>query len=161
MILAGDEFGQTQQGNNNAYCQDNDLTWLNWDNADQGLIAAATAALALRQKLDGFIDTSFGNAEMSDGKAIRWLHPEGREMSEVDWHDGGLRIFAKRVVISGGADVLLILNAGDAAEFSLPGGDWAQQLDTSAIDPAASATLSGTIQVDWQSVLVLAQGGPA
>jgi isoamylase len=57
--------------------------------------------------------------------------------------------------------VLLILNAGDAAEFSLPGGDWAQQLDTSAIDPAASATLCGTIQVDWQSVLVLTQGGPA
>jgi glycogen operon protein len=161
MILAGDEFGQTQQGNNNAYCQDNDLTWLDWDNADQTLIASATAALALRQKLDGFIDTSFGNAELSDGKAIRWLHAEGREMSEDDWHDGGLRIFAKRVVMSGGADVMLILNAGDAAEFALPEGDWAQQLDTSASDPAAQLTVSGTIEAPWQSVLVLTQGGPA
>lgn len=157
MILAGDEFGQTQDGNNNAYCQDNEITWLNWEKADDSLTRSAAAAIALRRDLEGFVDTNFGNADLSDGKATRWHHPEGREMTEDDWHDGGLRCLAKRITTASDCDILMIFNAGDPAEFTLPDGEWVQRLDTSADDPAADATHEGTLTVDWQSVVVLTQ----
>ncbi len=157
MLLAGDEFGQTQAGNNNAYCQDNEIAWLDWENADKSLTRSAIATIALRNELTGFVDTNFGNADISDGKATRWHHPEGRAMSEDDWHDGGLRCFAKRITTAADCDILMIFNAGDPADFTLTEGDWIQRLDTSAKDPAAITTHAGSITVDWQSVVVLTQ----
>ncbi len=59
MLTAGDEFGRTQRGNNNAYCQDNALTWLDWSKADEELIDTTTARLAaMRQRFSCFMDTS-------------------------------------------------------------------------------------------------------
>lgn len=89
MITAGDEFGRTQRGNNNAYAQDNEISWLDWETADQGLIDFFARLVALRrthpalhadQFLKGRADHE---AEIPDAV---WLRPNGEPMRDVDWH---------------------------------------------------------------------------
>ncbi|MBO3762017.1 glycogen debranching protein GlgX [Ciceribacter sp. L1K22] len=81
MLTAGDEFGRTQHGNNNAYCQDNEMTWLDWQHADQSLIDHTAFLSALRKRFDVFAGTDFfsGNAD------VEWLTAEGTAMSVADW----------------------------------------------------------------------------
>ncbi|MCB5200754.1 glycogen debranching protein GlgX [Loktanella sp. TSTF-M6] len=157
MILAGDEMGQTQQGNNNAYCQDNELTWIDWENADATLIDATARAFAWRRALDGFVDPKFGTSDPSSGKRTLWYHPEGREMAEDDWSDGGLRAFAKRIMGLDHGDVFIILNAGEDVTFALPEGAWTKQLDSN--DDIVPAQVSGDIVVNQQTVVVLTRDG--
>ncbi len=98
MMLAGDERWHTQQGNNNAYCQDNDISWLSWD-----LDATATEMveftrqlIALRQEQPVLARKNFlmGQAlEEGQPKDVIWWNPEGREMSEADWDAGFTRCF--------------------------------------------------------------------
>ncbi|SEN17913.1 glycogen operon protein [Loktanella fryxellensis] len=161
MILAGDEFGQSQDGNNNAYCQDNDIAWLDWDAADDSLIRSFSATTALRRDLGHIIDPKFARGDDADDRTTAWVHPTGRDMEEGDWHDGGLRCFAKRITTPGDREVMMIFNAGDAAEFTLPEGEWTKVLDTSADDPATQDAVADTLNVDWQSVVVLTQATKA
>ncbi|WP_371158096.1 glycogen debranching protein GlgX [Jannaschia sp. 2305UL9-9] len=156
MLLAGDEFGQSQQGNNNAYCQDNEIAWLDWDNAREDLTEAVAAIVGLRHALPELITPRFVRADVDgDVHAARWLHPEGREMTEGDWADAGLACMAKLVRMDGGGQVLILLNAGDACTFALPEGEWHLRLDTALADVACDAVVTGPRQVDWQSVQVL------
>ncbi len=156
MLLAGDEFGQSQQGNNNAYCQDTEIAWLDWDNAREDLVQAVAAMVGLRRSLDGLISPRFVRDD-AEGQvhAASWLHPEGREMSEDDWNDEGLFCMAKMVEMEGGATVLILLNAGDDATFALPEGDWHLRLDTAREDVGCDETVSGDRPIGWQSVQVL------
>ncbi len=90
-FLAGDEMGNTQSGNNNAYCQDNKISWLNWDlsKADQALLEFTSKIIKIRSesRLFGHLalsDDCIGRCENSD--LVRWYHPDGYVMSESDWH---------------------------------------------------------------------------
>jgi len=90
MMLGGDELGHTQHGNNNAYCQDNALSWLDWElDADQQAFLEFTCGLiALRRRHPVFSRRRFlqGNSVTADGtREIVWLNPEGREMTEPEW----------------------------------------------------------------------------
>ncbi len=156
MLLAGDEFGQSQGGNNNAYCQDTEIAWLDWDNAREDLIAAVASIVGLRRALDGLISPRFERAD-NDGTfhGVTWLHPEGREMTEDDWADDGLFCMAKEVDFAEGDKVIILLNAGDDATFTLPEGDWHLRLDTARDEVACDETVSGRRAVAWQSVQVL------
>lgn len=91
MLVAGDEFGRTQGGNNNAYCQDNEISWLNWENADKSLHNFTQKLIALRQKHQVFSRRRWfeGYAIKASGlHDIAWFLPEGTEMSEENWaHD--------------------------------------------------------------------------
>lgn len=93
MLLAGDEFGHSQRGNNNAYAQDNEIAWLDWDRLDSrdSLLGDVRTLLALRRDeplLRGEKHTH-GNVEVRPGwPDIAWLSPAGRNMTEADWHDG-------------------------------------------------------------------------
>ncbi|MCW2780407.1 MAG: glgX 2 [Marmoricola sp.] len=97
MITAGDERGRTQGGNNNSYCQDNDLSWLDWrpDDAWFDLYDATRTALRIRREHPALRQRHWfeGRPTVSGGpKDLAWIHPEGREMSGDDWHDAGLRV---------------------------------------------------------------------
>ncbi len=95
MITAGDERGRTQRGNNNPYCQDNDISWIDWraDGAWLDVYEVTRAALRLRREHPALRQRHWfeGRPTMVDGpKDLAWLHPAGREMTSDDWHDAGL-----------------------------------------------------------------------
>ena len=132
MLLAGDELGHTQQGNNNAYCQDNDITWLAWDGADaQSLSAYVARLLALRREAPALRHAQWWP---SDSPRIRWLRPDGEPMASADWDAGT----ALAVLFADGEDDphawLVMVNAGAApVPFTLPPGGWQRRLSS---DPA-------------------------
>ena len=131
MLLGGDELSHTQQGNNNAYCQDNELSWLDW--AARGapwrdLRGFVRRATALRRSL-GFItqDNFFtGVADARGDKDVRWLAPEGGEFPARSWHDG--TVCGLGILLTDTASeqpererLLLLLNSGEEAlAFQLP-----------------------------------------
>ncbi len=152
MILAGDEFGQTQGGNNNTYAQDNDIAWLDWAAADDRLIQAMAALSALRRDL-ALADARFALDEADDGEgpAVSWWHGAGR-MGDGDWEtEGPLGLRYHR---EDAGDVLIVLNPGDDADFTLPEGAWQRRIDT-AQDPVTCDTQDeGQVTLGWQSVVV-------
>jgi isoamylase len=159
LILAGDEFGQSQGGNNNGYAQDNETTWLNWEGANLRLQSSVARALALRGRIEGLIDPRFGTDEdRPDQNQITWYHPAGHEMQAPDWQDSGLMIFAKRIRTAAGEDLLIVLNAGDDAAFTLPEGSWVQSYDSSATEDSPDEARSGQVDIAWQSVSLWQRG---
>jgi len=97
MITAGDERGRTQRGNNNAYCQDNEISWVDWrpDDAWLDVYEVVKAALRLRREHPALRQRHWfeGRPAIHGGpKDLAWLHPSGREMTPEDWHDPELRI---------------------------------------------------------------------
>ncbi len=96
MITAGDERGRTQRGNNNAYCQDNEISWVDWraDDAWLDVYEVTKAALRLRREHPALRQRHWfeGRPTMTGGpKDLAWIHPSGREMTADDWHDPALR----------------------------------------------------------------------
>jgi glycogen operon protein len=96
MLLAGDEFGHTQQGNNNAYCQDTPLAWLNWNlsNEQRELLEFTRGVMNLRKSHPVFRRRHFFQGRPIHGadiKDIYWFKPDGHEMSDADWHAGQTR----------------------------------------------------------------------
>ncbi len=90
MVLGGDELGRSQRGNNNAYCQDNELSWLDWelDAAGEAFLEFTCRLIALRRRHPVFSRRHFlqGDAATADGlREILWLSPDGREMAAADW----------------------------------------------------------------------------
>jgi glycogen operon protein len=140
MFLAGDEIGRTQRGNNNAYCHDSELSWLDWElDADAlALLAFTRQVIALRGKHPLFRRRTYLKPEDT-----AWLAPEGREMTEADWKLAYARCFGMLMIGHKLAerdgygnpiideDLLLLLNAHhEPIEFTLPGEGWVLQLDT-------------------------------
>ena len=158
MMLAGDEFGRTQQGNNNAYCQDNEISWLNWDLTEKGknLIALVQKLTELRHKYpilrrNRFLTGAYD--EELDVKDLAWINASGAEMRDEDWTDERMRCFG--MLMDGRArptglrqrgteaTMLMVLNAHhDLVEFELPvcqGGDtWTLVLDTNVSSNVSS-----------------------
>jgi isoamylase len=139
MILHGDELGRTQQGNNNTYAQDSELSWIHWDEADQPLIEFTAAVVRLRKehptfRRSRFFDGHPGKRGEGDPLAdIVWLNADGQEMRAEDWNEsrsGTVSMFLNGQGIrerdSRGREVtdvnfLLLFNAdGEDVEFTLP-----------------------------------------
>jgi isoamylase len=179
MLLAGDEFGRTQKGNNNAYCQDNEINWVDWEGIKeewQSLIAFTSKLLRLRNSLPILRRGRFLTAEYNPGlevKDVTWINASGKEMQTSDWGDGKMRCFGMlidgRAQTSGikrrASDVtlLIVLNGYyDSVKFTLPefvGGDqWLTFIYTN--DPErseASALKTGDkYEVAGRSLLLLA-----
>ncbi|MDN5569317.1 MAG: glycogen debranching enzyme GlgX, partial [Paracoccus sp. (in: a-proteobacteria)] len=159
MILAGDEIGNFQGGNNNAYCQDNDISWLDWENGRQDVQVAVQALTAFRTR------TCLAQARFAvapdqphpDHPITCWLHPRGDVMTQDDWSVDHLQCMGMLVKGTGPDHVLIVVNAGDDAEFALPDGDWHLQIDTARPEVACDEQLSGVIDVPWQSVLAFSR----
>ncbi|MAN46385.1 MAG: glycogen debranching enzyme, partial [Hyphomonas sp.] len=156
MILAGDEFGNSQGGNNNAYCQDNEISWLDWSKARPELIEAVSVLSKLRRET-GLSRARFGVAQNDgpdDNPVLAWLHPQGRAMEDADWRDAELRCFGLKIVSARDPELLIVLNAGDDCQFQLPNGEWTRRLDTTGDDLKGTTVAAGSVTVPWQGGLV-------
>ena len=155
MILSGDEFGQTQGGNNNAYCQDNETTWLAWDKADQDLISAVSVLMSFRKE-NGFSLASFAQGEGAADEApvAQWHHPRGGAMTDEDWQAESLSCVMLELIRPGQSSLLICLNAADRITAALPEGAWVKRIDTSLSPVRVEEEAEGTIDLDWQSVVV-------
>lgn len=93
MLLGGDELSRTQQGNNNAYCQDNELSWFNWnlDEREAGFLNFVKELIAFRKAHPIFRRSNFLTGGGETWRDVVWIHPDGREMQHDDWHDSNLR----------------------------------------------------------------------
>ena len=180
MILAGDEFGRTQGGNNNAYCQDGEISWLNWDLQDKGkaLVQFTQKLTALRHKYPILRHSRFLTGEVNEEtgvKAITWINAGGGEFTREGWEDGSVRCFGMLMdgraqstgVVKRGLDatMLLILNSGDGvASFQLPeapdGIGWQLLIDTAAPDAQkASFKFGDAYEVPGRSLLLFVMEG--
>ena len=142
ILLAGDEMGRTQQGNNNAYCHDSELSWVDWQlDADAKALLEFVARLARLRKSHAL----FRRRTYPRPEDTSWLAPDGREMTEQDWRLPfarcvGMLMVGRRLAERDERgepmiddDLLLLLNAHhDAIEFKLPEGAWTVLLDTAA-----------------------------
>jgi isoamylase len=152
MILAGDAMGHTQQGNNNAYCQDNEISWIDWSNAQnhEHLVALVHQLIELRREHPVFRRRNFFQGRAIKGvgiKDILWLRPDGREMTDEQWNQENARTLG--VFLSGSSvdevdergqaltdeNFLVILNAHhEQLPFTLPtvssGMAWTTLIDT-------------------------------
>lgn len=94
MLLGGDEIGRTQSGNNNAYCQDNEISWYDWEHVDKNLLEFTRHLIALRQKHPIFRRRNWFRGQAIhgiDAPDIRWFTPEGKEMQEEHWGESSAR----------------------------------------------------------------------
>jgi glycogen operon protein len=100
MLLAGDELGHSQSGNNNAYCQDNPLTWLDWSAAQPGLADCVARLTALRRRHVALRPERWlsGRPDARGWRDVVWLRPEGRELHGADWSDTSQRAIAVRLI---------------------------------------------------------------
>jgi isoamylase len=179
MLLHGDELGRTQDGNNNTYAQDSEISWVHWDRADQPLVEFTAAVSRLRHSHPTFRRKRFftgTTVRTGDGERLNdivWLHPEGRPMEEADWDSGSKTIgmYLNGHGIAGLDDrgntitddhFLLYFNAGDPLEVVLPPDEYADAWDV-VIDTAGTADGSDTckagtsIRLESRSVVVLRQ----
>jgi glycogen operon protein len=154
MLLAGDELGRTQQGNNNAYCQDNELSWVDWEHVDEDILAFLCQLTDLRRSHAVFRRHRFFQGRPIHGTDIgdiAWFRPDGSLMSDDDWHAS----YAKTLGVFLNGDALpwndprghpvrsgsffMIFNAhSETIEFTLPGEQWGKEwgyvLDTARRD---------------------------
>ena len=116
MLLAGDEFGNTQYGNNNAYCQDNEITWLKWANFNEELFELTKQTIALRKQIG-----SLNRDQWWSGENVQWLNIAGEPMTVEDWQNRETK--ALQIVLDN--RWLLLINAKSKSQaFCLPVGEW-------------------------------------
>ena len=138
MLLAGDELGRSQQGNNNAYCQDNALNWLNWENIDEDLLEFTRAIIRLRTEEPLLRPDRYRHAlPDADGQYLCWLGATGEILTETQWRDPGLHCFAcctgqRNADGEAGTAVVLLFNGSrQDQKFTLPGDtEWRRYVDT-------------------------------
>ncbi len=181
MMLAGDEFGRTQNGNNNAYCQDDEISWFNWDLHAKGehLIGFVKQLTGLRHRFPILRRNRFYTGAYNEAlgvKDLTWINANGHEMEDEHWGDSNMRCFGMLmdgraqatgiVKLGGDATMLLVVNgSADLVEFCLPesfGSDeWALLIDTNLEENDASGTFkTGEVyQVTGRSVLLFALKG--
>ena len=152
MLSHGDEYARSQCGNNNSYCQDNDLSWVNWklDPPARELAEFVRKVLEIRRQNPVFRRESHFRGEVFNGggvKDVTWVRPDGREMTDSDWRNPHIRVLG--MLIHGGAadetdtdgqpftgdTLLLLLNGGDRTRhFTLPllpaPGNWNEEVNT-------------------------------
>jgi isoamylase len=154
MLRAGDELDQTQQGNNNVYCQDNALSWIDWQSADQDLLAFTRKVIELRNRWP-----QIGPDAWPPDAQIAWLGASAQGLSTDDWHDPNHKLLAvliKSPTDTGGA-VWMAFNAGQRSEhFHLPPGNWTLLLDSALRDHGVDhGLICGQTTVLPHSMLVL------
>jgi glycogen operon protein len=186
MLSHGDEFGRTQRGNNNAYCQDSELSWVDWELAEEqrDLLDFTRQLIALRRAHPIFRRRRFfrGGRSADGGPGdLTWLRPDGREMSQSDWSRGDAHALA--VHLNGEAisepdahgeaivddSFLLLLNAHwEHVVFRLPpveyGASWSVLVDTAeprrAAEPEPPGHTSGeAVKLEARSALLLIRVG--
>ena len=171
MLLAGDEQGRTQGGNNNAYCQDNPTSWIDWAAMDHALCEFAARLIELRRAHPALRRVVWfdGSPSPLGERDITWLWRDGREMTPEQWEDAANRCFGFTLGRDDAqeAALLVLINAGgQEVAFTLPaapGGVWELRLDTSRPDPppASAAIAAASASVPARGLLILSSAGAA
>ncbi|WP_144721898.1 glycogen debranching protein GlgX [Agrococcus jejuensis] len=149
MILGGDELGRTQGGNNNAYCQDNEISWFDWDAVDQDLLAFTSELIALRAAHPALRPSWFRQAPGDDAvDTVDVLRSDAQGFDDADWDNADARSIAFVLTAPGGDAFALLLNAAEnAVDFTLPdapGEAWQLASSSDAeqgIEPGASTAI--------------------
>jgi glycogen operon protein len=181
MLLHGDEVGRTQSGNNNAYCQDNELAWQSWNigETEEERLAFATRLIAFRKKHPVLRRRLFFQGRPVRGTGTRdiiWYSPHGEELTDADWQDGGTCVLSfvlageaadlidERGAQTTGDTMLVLLNASpDAVTMALPrhpdGRGWFLGFDTARpAEPEGRPVVEGTsYDLEGRSMAVLVQ----
>ena len=177
MLLGGDEIGRTQHGNNNAYCQDNELSWFNWDVGETGqdLYNFVRDLIGVMQDNPILRRRAFFTGEPHPGmqtKDVTWIRPDGAEMTEPDWTDPELHtigmlllgVATDEVDVRGrsyaGDSLFLMLNAGTRSRsYTLPrmelAGQWEEVLNTAQPGPWSRIVRTEAVSLNAHSTLLL------
>ncbi|MGF1563254.1 MAG: glycogen debranching protein GlgX [Geminicoccaceae bacterium] len=166
MLLGGDEFGRSQQGNNNAYCQDNETTWFDWTSTDDALMRFTQNVIALRQRNGLLRQPRYLHGRKRDhvdAKDVTWLTAEGKEKTDAQWQEVWVRCIGMALADDHGRQVMVIMNAHhDVVEFHLPNkpiARWKLVLDTMREDglPSGQAVIEagGMLAMPGRSLRVL------
>jgi len=175
MLLGGDELGRTQRGNNNAWCQDNELSWFDWEHGDRELTGFVQRLIRLRASHPVFRRTSFLTGRETRGSGLPdvwWFRPDGRRMTRRDWQRPDVRVLG--VFLNGleipsrtehgeevvDASFLLLFNAQlEPVTFTLPtrrfGTRWGLELATGEVTPGDGYAARGAVTVPGLSLTVL------
>src|SRR5437763_3552476 len=174
MLVGGDEFGRTQGGNNNAWCQDNEISWFDWEGADVGLMEFVKRVIELRQRHPVFRREAFLTGREVRGSGLPdvwWFRPDGRRMTQKDWNREDARALG---CFLNGAEIpshaptgeesvddsfLLLFNAHfESVPFTLPtrrfGARWAFELATGE-GPEGTIPARAEVRVEDRSLIVL------
>ena len=160
MLTAGDEFGRTQRGNNNAYCQDNEISWMDWSLAQdcasiefvRSLVRLRSADRAFRRErfFQGLTDSRTGC------KDVCWVLHDGTEISPDQWSDPDLASFGAAIAGATGNWYLLLFNpTTEARRFALPEPDWHILVDTWSARAPATAAVRESVAVREHSLVLL------
>jgi glycogen operon protein len=173
MLLAGDEFGRTQHGNNNAYCQDNELSWVDWSAAQspqgESLIRFVSRVVHLRHRFPALQSDRFPvGEELAAGiQDIAWFDETGQPLSSEAWQNPEARALAVRRASLDAAGkpecVLMFVNAGtDPIDFRFPPprDNWYRVLDTAADGNTTQQVHEDTVTVQGHSVIVFCSKDP-
>jgi len=178
MMVAGDEFGRTQKGNNNAYCQDNEISWIDWKSTDQQLLEFTKKLLALRKSHPVFSRRRWFQGRPIKGlgvEDIAWFLPDGTEMTEEHWKNDfakslavflngkGLQMVGPKGEQINDDHFYLIFNAhSEPLEYKLPSAkyceNWTKILDTADTgigEDHRSYGAEGLVKVDGRSIILL------
>lgn len=165
MLLAGDELGNSQGGNNNAYCQDNEIGWVNWDDADPEFLAFSRQIIAFRKASPILRQKRFLHSQqrMVDGKPdVFWRRADGAAMTDDDWACSKLRFLGVEMRMARGTPsyeprlgaIYLLFNSGEKTRATLPdtppGYRWHRVFDTAGMSAAARA---GAVSVEADCVV--------
>ncbi len=169
MMLAGDELSNSQGGNNNAYCQDNDIGWVNWPEKDDPFFTFCQQAIAFRKMHPILRQRRFlhSRARLIDGEPdLFWRRVDGGAMRQSDWDDPDLKVLVAEMRMASGTPeyvqregaLLIVLNSGDAVDITPPrvtdGLCWVRRFDTSQDDAIA---VTPGMSVTANSVTVFSQ----
>jgi glycogen operon protein len=154
MLLGGDELGRTQQGNNNAWCQDNELSWYDWERIDEELLSFVRRVIALRRSEPVFRRRDFLVGEGAELPDVVWFRPDGKEMGDEDWDARTLGVFLNGEEIpthdregnpiEGGSFLILFNAHHEPVAFTIAeelGGDWEIEFSTGEPNPVAARSV--------------------
>jgi isoamylase len=184
MLLAGDELGRTQSGNNNAYCQDNETSWLDWTTTDESLLAYTAALIAFRRRHRTFRRRSFFQGQPIHGVGatdLAWFRPDGDEIGDDEWDDPTATALAMYVngahvelgdrgePVTDDSFLVLFNTSPDERAFVVPperwGEAWTPVIDTarSFVDESGDGLLKpgDAVPVTGHAVVVLRHVPPA
>jgi glycogen operon protein len=167
MLSHGDEMGRTQYGNNNAYAQDNETTWVDWslEARQRAMLDFTRRVFSIRHKNPVLRRRSFlrgQSLDASGAKDLSWIHPDGREMTDADWHDAGAHVLGMLIngdasddiddhgrPIKGDSLLLIVNNQEEMRRFTLPTmpmlGTWVEMLHTAGRQGATTGEHDTTL----------------
>ncbi len=179
MLLGGDEWGRSQGGNNNAWCQDSEISWFDWGAVDEDLLEFARRVIEIRREHPVFRRRQFLHGTDEEGSGVPdvwWFRPDGRRMTKVDWEDGGsglLGMFLNGEEIAAPDErgrrivddsFVMLFNAGEGdVDFTLPperfGTEWTAELRTDAAPEGDTHAASSAVHVPSRSLVLLRRTG--